>query len=308
MFSEDISILSSKFFNFEYKMDFPLDFKNNQDIENRFNKNFFSQSEIEEEEINLINDDTNTINSSIFSISQMMPLIENNDEKKFDNSSIENNKISTDSIDNSYSSENKEEKKFYFEVIYPKDKNLFTPITCDDIFEKQEEYFLKRKRMQIRRQRKDNQDNIRKKIRRGFLNNALIDKLNKILYNYGSKKYFEKFPQKFVSDIDKKRNKKIFSMTLRDIFLKYELYIKDMKNGLHNYFNNVKLLQSEEINENREIKNILNKTIGELYKEYLNSKEFVIDEINRLKERKMNDDYINRYIYIANHLIEFFSN
>ena len=142
MFSEDISILSSKFLNFEYKMDFPLDFKNNQDIENRFNKNFFSQSE-EEEEIYLINDDTNTINSSIFSISQMMPLIENNDEKKVDNSSIENNKISTDLIDNSYSSENKEEKKFYFEVIYPKDKNLFTPITCDDIFEKQEEYFLK---------------------------------------------------------------------------------------------------------------------------------------------------------------------
>ena len=75
MFSEDISILSSKFLNFEYKMDFPLDFKNNQDIENRFNKNFFSQSE-EEEEIDLINDDnTNTINSSIFSTSQMMPLM-----------------------------------------------------------------------------------------------------------------------------------------------------------------------------------------------------------------------------------------
>ena len=306
MLQENINNLSSKSYNFEHKMDFPLDLKNNQDIENRFIKNFFSPKE---EEINSINDDdTDTVYSSIFSISQMAPLIENNDEKKINNFSFENNLSNNDDISNSQPSENKEEKKPYFEVIYPKEKTLFTPAICDDIFEKQEEYFLKRKRSQIRRQRKDNQDNIRKKVRRGFFNNALIDKLNKKLFNYGSKKFFEKFPQKFVSDIDKKRNKKIFSMSLRDIFMKYELYIRDIKNSLYNYYNNDKLLEIKEIIEIREIKNILNKTIRELYMEYLNSEEFIIDEINRLKEKKMNDDYINRYIYIANHLIEFFSN
>ena len=40
-----------------------------------------------------------------------------------------------------------------------------------------------KKRLSNRRQRKDNKDNIRKKIKRGFFNNALINKLNEILKN-----------------------------------------------------------------------------------------------------------------------------
>ena len=68
---------------------------------------------------------------------------------------------------------------------------------------------------------------------------------------------------------------------------------------------NKKVLKSEDIKENGEFKKILNKTIRELYEEYLKSDEFKIDDINRLKEKNMEDDYITRYIYLANHLIEF---
>ena len=72
-----------------------------------------------------------------------------------------------------------------------------------------------------------------------------------------------------------------------------------------NYLHNKKVLESEDIKENGEFKKIFNKTIRELYEEYLKSDEFKIDDINRLKEKNMEDDYITRYIYLANHLIEF---
>jgi len=69
---------------------------------------------------------------------------------------------------------------------------------------------------------------------------------------------------------------------------------------------NLKNVESEEIKENEEFKIILNKTFGELYKEYINSDEFKIDEIKRLKT-KNEDEYISRYIYLAENLIEYFS-
>ena len=65
-------------------------------------------------------------------------------------------------------------------------------------------------------------------------------------------------------------------------------------------------MQSEEIKENEEFKKIFNKSFRELYEEYLNSNEFKIDEINRLKE-KNGEVYVKNYIYLAKHLIEFFS-
>ena len=68
---------------------------------------------------------------------------------------------------------------------------------------------------------------------------------------------------------------------------------------------NLDVLKSEEVKENEEIKKTLNKSIRKFYEEYINSVEFKIDEINRLRKKEMNDDYIKRYIYLANHFIEF---
>ena len=64
---------------------------------------------------------------------------------------------------------------------------------------------------------------------------------------------------------------------------------------------------SKNIQENNELKNILDKTYKQIFEEYLNSKEFKIDEINRLKKNKMDNEYIKKYKYLAKHIIEFYS-
>ena len=184
--------------------------------------------------------------------------------------------------------------------------NLFKSIENDSISDKNEENYIGVKRAKIKRPRKDNQDNIRRKIKRGFFNNALINKLNDKLKSIGSIKYFMKFPQNFVGDGNLKRNKAILNMTLLELFEKNELYTNEKEEGLSKYKHNLKMVQSEEIKENEEFKKILNKTFSELYTEYINSDEFN-NEINRLKEKKMGDDYVNRYKYLAKHLIEYFS-
>ena len=202
------------------------------------------------------------------------------------------------------------DKKKYFNVVYPRNDSLFNKTDKEDInliTEKDEINFLGNKRLSYRRQRKDNKDNIRTKIKRGFFNSALINKLNDKLKSIGSTKYFMKFPQNFVSDISQKRNKEIVNMTLKEIFEKKELYKQENEIGFDNYLHNLKVIQSEIIKENSEFKKILNKTFRELYEEYINSDEFKIGEIGRLKEHKMEDDYIKKYIYLSRELIDFFN-
>ena len=267
------------------------------DMENPFQPSFSSQ-----EEISSLSDDTKSRSSfwQKHSMTSSLPLEENEDDLNEQSSS---NLFSLESLQ-----EKEQEKKPLFEVVYPKKDLLFSKTENNSgliSIEETEETFLKRKRLPIRKPRKDNQDNMRKKIKRGFFNTALINILNQKLESFGSSKYFEKFPQFFVSDVNQKRNKEIFSMTLSQILEKKELYENEQKSGFENYSHNLKVVQSEDIKENEEFKIIFKKKICELYEEYLNSDEFKIGEINRLKEKNMADDYIARYIYLANHLIEF---
>ena len=157
-----------------------------------------------------------------------------------------------------------------------------------------------------RRARKEDKDDIRVKIKRAFYNISLRNKLNNKLKSIGSKKYFEKFPKYFASDPNKKRNKEILNMTLNQIFAKKELYNYEDDCGKTKYLHNLKTVQNEEIKKNEEFQKILNKTFRELYEEYINSDEFKIDEINRLK-KKNGDEYIKKYKELAENLIEFFS-
>ena len=278
---------------------FSTDFMENEflDMENPFQSIFSSQ-----EELSSLSDDTKSRSSfwQKYSMTSSLPLEENEDDSKDQSSS---NLFSLESLQ-----EKEQEKKPLFEVVYPKKDLLFSKTEKNSgliSIEETEETFLKRKRLPIRKPRKDNQDNMRKKIKRGFFNTALINILNQKLESFGSTKYFEKFPQFFVSDVNQKRNKEIFSMTLSEILEKKELYENEQKSGFENYLHNLKVVQSEDIKENEEFKKIFKKKICELYEEYLNSDEFKIGEINRLKEKNMADDYIARYIYLANHLIEF---
>ena len=218
-------------------------------------------------------------------------------------------------------------KKKIFEVIYPKKIPLFTNIENEstDISLNNEITTFKRKRNKIRLRRRDNSDNIRKKIKLGFINRTLIKKLNDILkqngsklnfdkfpqklsYNVtkqnGSKLNFDKFPQKLSYNVTKEPNKKLLNMTLLEIFETKELYPID---DLNHFYHNLNVVQNKEIKENEQLKEILNKTYHELFEEYINSKEFNIDEINRLK-KNFDNSYIESYIYHAKHFIEFFTN
>ena len=82
--------------------------------------------------------------------------------------------------------------------------NLFKSSENDSISDKNEENYIGVKRAKIKRPRRDNQDNIRRKIKRGFFNNALINKLNDKLKRIGSIYYFMKFPKCFVWDGNRK--------------------------------------------------------------------------------------------------------
>ena len=283
----NFNTLSLDNFSVDEKINFDLSLseKENIDIETRFNLNF-SPNSTQEEKDSLISSnfsDTNTFISSILDPNPM-PSIEEFIPKNSDSSETRNDSISS------------QEKP-----------NLFTNTESYSILVKEGEGMLKRKRFMERRPRKENQDNIRKKIKRGFFNCALIKKLNEKLKSIGSRKYFRKFPQHFVSDVNKLRNKEIFGMTLGEIFCKKELYLPENKEGLNNYLNNLKVIKSEEVEENEVFNKILNKTIRELFEEYLNSEEFKVEEINRLKEKKMKDEYIERYISLARYLIAFFT-
>ena len=190
-----------------------------------------------------------------------------------------------------------------FNVIYPGKYSVFTRIENDlSYLLKEEEMLCQRKRYNIRRKRRENNDNIRKKIKRGFFNKGLIHKLNMILKNQNINSYFEIFQQHFVGNVTKRTNNQLMNMTLEEIFEKKELY---QESELKSYKHNFNLVKSIEIQENKELKNILNKKLYLIFEEYINSKEFLIDEINRLKNKKMDNEYIEKYKYLTKHFIEF---
>ena len=128
----------------------------------------------------------------------------------------------------------------------------------------------------------------------GFLNKYLYIVLNKELKKLNIKDYFEKFPLYYI----KKGNmKNIMNMTLKQFMTKKELY--RLSKELKKYEHNINVINSIEKKICSEIKIILNTHLKELYEAYINSNEFIIDEIKKLKEKNMNNWYINRYIELA---------
>ena len=269
-------------------------FHEGSETEETYKKHFLEKSDIDENEY---------MRDMPFPIITSLRAIEHSLELSLDEEDIS---IQTRPFMNEYpinlnnSSQESCSKDKLFDIILPKSTPIFSKLENDSSTD--DGIFLERKRYSIKRRRRENKDNIRKKIKRGFLNNALINKINTIIKSNRGKLCFKRFQQHFVSDVAKKSNKVLLNMTLKEIFEKKEIY--DTKE-LKFYYHNLKLIQSEEILENEVLKNILNKKYCELYDEYLNSKEFMHDEINRLKNNKMEDSYIKRYIYLARNFINF---
>ena len=266
-------------------------FHEGSETEETFKKHFLEKSDIDENEY---------MRDIPFPITTSLRAIEHSLELSLDEEDLS---MQTRPFMNEYpinSSQESCSKDKLFDIILPKSTPIFSKLENDSSTD--DGIFLERKRYSIKRRRRENKDNIRKKIKRGFLNNALINKINTIIKSNRGKLCFKRFQQHFVSDVAKKSNKVLLNMTLKEIFEKKEIYeTKELKF----YYHNLKLIQSEEILENEELKNILNKKYCELYDEYLNSKEFMQDEIKRLKNNKMEDSYIKRYIYLARNFINF---
>ena len=79
----------------------------------------------------------------------------------------------------------------------------------------------------------------------------MIPKINIINKKHGGKFFFEILKQHFVSDVTRKNNMELYNMTLEEIFKKKELY---HQTELNSYYYNLKLINSKEIQENKELK------------------------------------------------------
>ena len=160
-----------------------------------------------------------------------------------------------------------------------------------------------KKSILINKTRKDDDDNIRTKIKRAFVNIYLINKLNYILINNNSSLYFEKFPKSFAKNVTKIKNSVILDMTLEEIFQNRDLY---NEKELDKFHHNLDVIKAKEIQENKDMKNYLKKTFSELFNEYINSNKFKIDEIKRLRKKNMSKDYIDKYINLSKKFIDFY--
>ena len=173
-------------------------------------------SEIESEKENFWGGrDFNATYKLVFLHEQDNSLIEDKEEFNFNDYYFLKNLSKTDNKGkpiSSLKSMNKSNKKLYFTINYENRDALFTKVKNNCLFDKNGKTFFGTKRNKTRRKRRDNKDNVLKKIKRNFLNTALINKLNHKSRIIGSKLYFDKFPQLFVSDVDQKRNKKILNI------------------------------------------------------------------------------------------------
>ena len=165
----------------------------------------------------------------------------------------------------------------------------------------------------IIKKRKENPDNIRKKVKQKFLK-SLKNKIN-IKLNFEKSEYlFDFFPQVFIANINRQKNKTIINNKLIELlntnfFAEYENenlikdkeldnFLKKKKINEKKYDHNLKVIEYLEKNEN--IKKKINfdyikgMTFGELFKEYLESREFEKD-ILKLKQKE-NPEYIKNYI------------
>ena len=199
-------------------------------------------------------------------------------------------------------------KKALFRVVYPRKFRIFHPAKNQNF----PNDFINPlpKKSKIRKDRKYNADNIRKKVKSHFLK-ALNSALNIRLKSAGSRHLFNLLPQNFTSNISKERNRGILFLTFKQIFSKdfsvNEEKAKDC--DLKKFHYNIKVLDylenQEKIKKKSNYFSYKNMKYYEIYDEYLNSQEFE-DNIKELKEHGEKEEYIKQYSNLAFGLNNFF--
>jgi len=148
--------------------------------------------------------------------------------------------------------------------------------------------------------RKYMKDMMRKKIKSNFYKNLSKRlKMKKIIFNQ------DIFPQKMIKDVSKEMCKNNLNMTLEELLKNID------KKEINETFNENKvnfkneIIKSYDNTKKKDLFNILNKKIEEIYKEYLESEEFK-NSIKKLVEEGNFFDYIKDYIEAAEQVVEYY--
>ena len=150
-------------------------------------------------------------------------------------------------------------------------------------------------------------EGIRKKIK-SRLHKRLNSYFNKKLTDCGSKMLFEFFPQSFITDVSVIKNKAYLNLTMRKLLtMIFGTRAKDKEKVNINK----KVLLYLDSNPEIRIKSGVDKFINSVYKdvinEYVEGKLFE-EDVKKLKKEGKPEEYINKYIYVAKHLVEFYEN
>ena len=153
--------------------------------------------------------------------------------------------------------------------------------------------------------RKLKPDSLRKKIKARF-HKKLRRIINSKLKEAGSKYFFDSFPQSFITNINIGFNRPLLNITMRELFQKtFGFKAKDREKIDYN----IKVLKY--IEDNPSIKNsnkimeFLDSTYKEIILKYMEG-NYLLEDIERLKQEGEKEDYINRYTFISLHWVEFY--
>ena len=199
--------------------------------------------------------------------------------------------------------------KSLFKVINP-EIHLFSKanVNLEEIFETKYDFSV-RTRSKERLPNYKQKHYIRVIMKRRFINTYLINALNEKLAEGGFNDSFAKLPQSFVRNVEKGLNSKFMNKTVGQIFKGKETYIKEEKT---NHEHNSVIVDQIEQSGNPELNIILNTKICHFFDEYLESEEFLVTEINRLKNSKRKEEkddyYFLKYIYLTKQWKKFYTN
>ena len=165
----------------------------------------------------------------------------------------------------------------------------------------------KKKTKKPKTKRKYKLEGIRKKIK-SRLHKRLKCYFNKKLTECGSKMLFDCFPQSFITDVSVIKNKAYLNLSMRKLLtMIFGTRAKD-KEKINV---NKKVLYYLDDNPEIRIKSGVDKFLNSLYRdiinEYMEGKLFE-EDLNKLKKEGKSEEYIGKYKYLGEHLVEFFEN
>ena len=241
----------------------------------------------------------------------------NNNLKDYNTNNVNNSNIIIEIKNTNFNYEDKiENQNIVFNIFNSGDYDIYSNYMIDEVLNNSNKKCIKiktikklftqfpkkrRKKKKNIEHRKDNADNIRKKIKVKF-HKILKNSINEKLKNAGSKYIFKALPQSFITNITKKINRPILDLPLEEIFKKF---IGKEKNNRKNNLSVLEYLENHnDISEKANFNEIKNMKYEEIFNEYLLSKEFK-KVISTLKKDNENDKYIKDYIVKAYGLINF---